>query len=89
MKRKLYILLTVLSFYNIDFQRCKSAFTLSENNLNFKYVSSWIYLKVKRCQSGITIVYNYNNDNYVMTRSRTNVTSESTPSTLLTSYFIN
>ena len=33
----------------------------------------------------LKIVYNYNNDDYVMTRGRKNVTSESTPSTLLTS----
>ena len=34
---------------------------------------------------GIKTVYNYKNDNLVITRGRQNVTSESTPSGLLTS----
>ena len=34
-------------------------------------------------KSGINGVYNYNNDNFVITRGRRNVTSESTPSGLL------
>ena len=34
-------------------------------------------------KSGIKAVYNYNNDNFVITRGQQNVTSESTPSGLL------
>ena len=40
-------------------------------------------------KSGIKVVYGYKNDNFVVTRGRQNVTSESTPSGLLTSYVLN
>ena len=40
---------------------------------------------VKRQQKGNKVVYNYKNDNFVITRGRQNVTSESTSSGLLTS----
>ena len=76
--RKRYILLTVLFFFILIF----SALRLTKNDLNFTYVSSLIYSK-KKC--GIKIVYTYNNEDYVMTRGRQNVTSERTPSTILTS----
>ena len=36
-------------------------------------------------KSRIKAVYNYKNDNFVITKGRQNVTSESTPSGLLTS----
>ena len=56
-KRKRYILLTVLRvFLDIDFQRSKSGFTLNE--------------LPECCQSGIKIVYNYCNEDCVMTLNK-------------------
>ena len=75
----------VYSFFNIDFQRSKSGSTFSEKKLNFSYVTSLVYSMTKCGKSGIKAVYNYKNDNFVITRGRQNVTSESTPSGLLTS----
>ena len=41
---------------------------------------------IKKCgKSGIIAACNYKNDNFVITRGRQNVASESTPSGLLTS----
>ena len=79
------ILLAVfIIFFNIDFQRSKGGSTFSEKNLNFKYVSPGVYSMTKCGKSGYTAVYNYKNDNVVITGGRQNVTSESTPSGLLT-----
>ena len=69
-------------FFNNDFQRSKGGSTFSEN---FRCSSSGIYLMTKCGKSGNKAVYNYKNDNFVITRGRQNVTSESTPSELLTS----
>ena len=75
----------VYYFFNIDFQRSKGGSTFYENNLNFRYVSSGVYSMTKCGNSEIKAVYNYKNDNFVITRVRQNVTGESTPSGLLTS----
>ena len=72
-------------FFNIDLQRSKGGSTVSEKNLNFRYVSSGIYSMTICGKSGNKAVYNYKNDNFVITRGRQNVASESTPSDLLTS----
>ena len=72
-------------FFNIDFQRSKGGSTFSEKNLNFRYVSSDVYPMTKCGKSGNKAVDNYKNDNFVTTKGRQNVTSESTPSGLLTS----
>ena len=55
-----------------------------KTNLNFKYVSPGVYSMTKCSKSGYTAVYNYKNDNFVITGGQQNVTSESTPSGLLT-----
>ena len=79
----LHITNRVKFFFNIDFQRSKSGFSPYRKNLIFTYASSGIYSKGICGRSGIKIVFNYNNEDYVMTRGRKNVTGES--STLLTS----
>ena len=79
----------LLTYFIIDFQRSKGESTFSEKNLNFSYVSSGVYLITKCGKSGIKAVHNYKNDNFVITRGRQNVTSESTPSGILTSYVLN
>ena len=80
------ILLTVfIYFFNIDFQRSKGGYTISEKKYKFKYVSSGVYSMTKCGKSGNKAVYNYKNNNFVIRRGRQNVTSESTPSGLLTS----
>ena len=56
-----------------------------ENDHNFKYVSSDMYLMTKCGKSGIKIVYNYKNKKIIITMGRQNVASESTPSVPLTS----
>ena len=73
------------SYLAIIFWLSKSGFTINETNLNFTYVSYWIYCQTKCGQSGIKIVYSYDNEDDVITRERKNVTSESTLSALLTS----
>ena len=81
------ILLTVfIYFFNIDFQRYKGGSTFSEKKSKLKYVSSGLFSMTNGGKSGNKAVYNYKNDNFVIKRGRQNVTSESTPSGLLTSY---
>ena len=75
----------VYLFFYIDFQRSKGGSTFSEKNLNFRYVSSRVYLMTKCGKSGNKAVYDYKNDNFGITGGRQNVTSESTPFGLLTS----
>ena len=70
-------------FFNIDFQRSKGGSTFSEKNLNFRYVSSAVYSMTKFGKSGIKAVYSYENDNFVITRGRQNVASESTTFNLI------
>ena len=72
-------------FFNNDFQRSKSGFTFPWKQLTFRYVSYGTYSMTKCGKTGNKAVYNYNNDSFVITRGRQNVTSESTPSGLLTS----
>ena len=72
-------------FFNIDFQRSKGGSTFSEKNINFRYVSSGVYSMTKYGKSGIIAACSYKNDNFVITRGRQNVTSESTQSGLLPS----
>ena len=83
--KRVYTTNCVIYFFNIDFQRSKGGSTFSEKKLNFRYVSSAVYLLTKCGKSGIKAVYNYKNDNFVITRGRQNITSERTPSGLLTS----
>ena len=81
----MYILLAVfIYFVNIDFQRFRVGLRFLKKNLNFRYVSSGVYSMTKCGKSGNKVVYNYKNDNFVSTRGRQNVTSESNPSRLLT-----
>ena len=72
-------------FFNIYFQRSRGGSTFSEKNLKLRYVSFGVYSMTKCGKSGNKSVNNYKNDNFVITRGRQNVTSESTPSGLLTS----
>ena len=72
-------------FFIIDFQRSKGGSKFNEKNLNFRYVPSGVYSMTKCGKSGNKAVYNYKNDNFVITRGRQNITSESTTSGLLTS----
>ena len=58
----------------------------SENDHNFTYVPSEMYLMKKCGKSGIKIVYNLKNKKYIITMGRQNVASESTPSGPLTSF---
>ena len=81
--KRVYTTSCAIYFFNIDFQRSKGGSMFSEKNLNFRYVSSAVYLMTKCGNSGIKAVYK--NDKFVITRGRQNVTSESTPSGLLTS----
>ena len=81
-KRTSYILLTMLIFFfNIDFQRSKSVFTLDEIIYTSQMFHPEYIPRTSVARSGFKIVYNFSNDEYVMTRGRKNVTSESTPST--------
>ena len=57
----------------------------SENDHNFTYVPSEMYLMTKCGKSGIKIVYNYENKKSIITMGRQNVASESIPSGPLTS----
>ena len=57
----------------------------SEKYHYFMYVSSGMYTMTICDKSGIKAVYNYKNKDYVITRGRQNVTSESTLSGPLTS----
>ena len=57
----------------------------SEKYHYFIYVSSGMYSMTICDNSGITAVYNYKNEDYVITRGRQNVTSTSTPSGPFTS----
>ena len=67
-KRKVtYYELCSIFFWNIDFQCPKGGFTFNEKDLNLTSVSPWIYPMTKCGQSGIKIVYNHNNDDYVIT----------------------
>ena len=75
----------VYCLFNIDFQRSKGGLRFLKKNLNFRYVSSGVYSMTKFGKSGNKAVYNYKNDNFVITRGRQNVTGESTPSGLSTS----
>ena len=52
----------------------------SEKYHNFTYVSSGMYLMTTCGKSGIQAVYNYKNKDFVFTRGRQNVTSETTQS---------
>ena len=70
-------------FAKIFFQRSKAGSIFSEENQNFRYISSRVYLMIKCGKSGIKAVYNHKNDDFVITRGQQNVTSESTPSGLL------
>ena len=62
-------------FFNVDFSRSKGGCTFSEKKLNFRYVSSGVYLMTKCGKSGIKAVYNYTIHNFVITMGRHNVTS--------------
>ena len=85
-KQKSYILRTLWFFFsNIDFQRAKGGLMFSENDHNFTYAPSEMYLMTKCGKSGIKIVYNYRKKKSIITMSRQNVASESTPSGPLTS----
>ena len=70
---------------NYDFQRSKGALMFSEKYHYFIYVSSGMYAMTICDKSGIKAVYNYKNEDYVITRGRKNETSTSTPSGHLTS----
>ena len=66
-----YYKLCLFIFLNIDFRRPKGGSTFSKKtNLNFTYVSSWVYSMTKCGKSGIKTVYNYKNDNFVIIRGR-------------------
>ena len=56
----------------------------NEKTLNLISVSLWIYTMTKCGQSGNKIVYNHNNEDYIITGVE-NVTCQSTTSALLTS----
>ena len=71
-------------FFNIDFQRSKGGLMFSENDHNFTYAPSEMYLMTKCGKSGIKIVYNYKNKKSIITMGRQNQASESTPSGPLT-----
>ena len=66
-------------------QRSKGVLMFSENDHNFTYVPSEMYLLTKCGKSGNKIVYNYKNKKSIITMGRQNVASESTPSGPLTS----
>ena len=72
-------------FLILSFSAVRVGLRFPKKNLNFRYVSSGAYSMTQCDKSGIKAVYNYKNDNFVITRGRQNVTSESTPSGLLTS----
>ena len=72
-------------FLLLTFSALRVGVRLLEKNLNFRYVSSALYLMTKCGKSGNKAVDNYKNNNFVFTRGRQNVTSESTPSGLSTS----
>ena len=57
----------------------------SEKYHYFIYVSSGMYSMTICDKSGIKAVYNYKNEDYVITLGRQNVPSTSTPSRPLTS----
>ena len=62
------ILLTVFIYFtNIDFQCSKVGSMFSKKSQNFRYVSSGVYPMTECGKSGIKIVYNHNNDDYVIT----------------------
>ena len=80
-----YYELWLLFFLISTFSALRVGLRFLKTNLNFIYVSSGVYSMTKCGKSGIKAVYNYKNANFVITRGRQNVTSESTPSGLLTS----
>ena len=76
----------VYLFFKLILSAVRVGVRFSEKTLSFRYVSSGVYSMTKCGKSGNKAVYNYKN---VITRGRQNVTSESTPSGLLTSYVLN
>ena len=54
-------------FWNIYFQCPKGGFKFNEKILKLTFISPWTYPMTKCGQSGIKIVYNHNNDDYVIT----------------------
>ena len=70
--------LCLLIFLILTFIALRVGLRFLKKNLNLRYVLSGAYSMTKCDKSGIKAGYNYKNNNFVITRGRQNVTSEST-----------